>query len=192
MSAFDAQRGGCKAGATTGAGGGRHPDRPSPAPALQASFDRILRTRMQGLPMVNPALVVEAVGFRPWADHWLGVLVTPWFMSLWLMPRCVDRWQASGARETRHWVFPAGVFGFIAGHEPGLGEYQACSLFSPMFDFASAGAARAVALAALQALFERPGEVGAVGGHATAHALPLPRPLGQGAFLPGAATQGRP
>ena len=31
---------------------------------------------------VNPALAVEAVGFRPWEDHWLGVMVTPWFMNL--------------------------------------------------------------------------------------------------------------
>ena len=37
--------------------------------------------------MVNPALAVEAVGFRPWGEHWLGILITPWFMNLVLMPR---------------------------------------------------------------------------------------------------------
>ena len=44
--------------------------------------------------MLNPALSVEAVGFRPWDEHWLGVLVTPWFMNLWLMPRVASRMAA--------------------------------------------------------------------------------------------------
>ena len=50
---------------------------------------------MQGLAIVNPALEVEAVGFAPWQDHWLGVMVTPWFMSEWLA------WIERGARAAR-------------------------------------------------------------------------------------------
>jgi [NiFe] hydrogenase assembly HybE family chaperone len=51
-------------------------------------------------------------------------------------------------------VFPAGVFEFIGSRDAQLGEYQACSLFSPMFDFADQQTACDTALAALQALFE--------------------------------------
>ena len=118
-------------------------DRPSPAAALEAAFHRILCEQMQDMPMVNPALAVEAVGFRPWRDHWLGVLVTPWFMNLMLMPRVAAQWPAIAERETRHYVFPAGVFEFIGARDPALGDYQACSLFSPMFDFADQASARA-------------------------------------------------
>jgi hypothetical protein len=44
-----------------------------------------------------------------------------------------------------------------------IGDYQACSLFSPMFDFANAVGAHDTALASLDALFDaanrQPGEV---------------------------------
>jgi [NiFe] hydrogenase assembly HybE family chaperone len=109
---------------------------------------------MQDVPMVNPALSIEAVGFRPWSDHWLGILITPWFMNLVLMPRVAARWQPIAERESRHYVFPAGVFEFIGGRDPALGDYQACSLFSPMFEFADHPGAHDTALAALEALFD--------------------------------------
>jgi [NiFe] hydrogenase assembly HybE family chaperone len=129
-------------------------DRPSPASALEAAFRTILQHQMRDVPMVNPALAVEAVGFRPWNDHWLGILITPWFMNLVLMPRVADKWLPIADGESRHYIFPAGVFEFIGGRAPALGDYQACSLFSPMFEFANHGGARDTAVAALDALFD--------------------------------------
>lgn len=131
-----------------------HADRPSPAAALQQAFRSVLDKQMRDMPMLNPALCVEAVGFRPWSDHWLGILVTPWFMNLVLMPRVTAKWQAIGERESRHYVFPAGVFEFIGARDAALGDYQACSLFSPMFEFADQREARDTAVAALAALFD--------------------------------------
>jgi [NiFe] hydrogenase assembly HybE family chaperone len=129
-------------------------DRPSPADALERTFRQVLQLQMQDMPMVNPALSVEAVGFRSWNEHWLGILITPWVMNRVLMPRVRARWQPIGERESRHYVFPAGVFEFIGGHDPALGDYQACSLFSPMFEFADQAGARDTAAAALDALFD--------------------------------------
>jgi [NiFe] hydrogenase assembly HybE family chaperone len=140
-------------------------ERRSPAAALEQRFRVIWRQQMQDVPIVNGALTVEAVGFRPWREHWLGILITPWFMNLWLMPRVDAAWSSIGERESRHHVFPAGVFEFIGGRDPVLGDYQACSLFSPMFDFADAIAARSTALASLDALFDaatrEAGDIGA-------------------------------
>lgn len=136
------------------------PPLPSPAAALQARFEHIHMHQMAGVPMLNPALRVQAIGFRHWSDHWLGVLVTPWFMNLVLFPRQRERWQPVGERESRHYVFPAGVFEFIGNRDAELGDYQACSLFSPMFEFADHDAAHDTAVAALTALFDtahRPG-----------------------------------
>jgi [NiFe] hydrogenase assembly HybE family chaperone len=129
-------------------------DRVSPAQALESAFRSILHERMQDMPMVNLALAVEAVGFRHWGEHWLGILITPWFMNLMLMPRVAAKWQPIGERETRHYVFPAGVFEFIGGHDLVLGDYQACSLFSPVFGFTTQQEARDTAVAALAALFD--------------------------------------
>jgi [NiFe] hydrogenase assembly HybE family chaperone len=110
--------------------------------------------QMHGVPILNPALRVQAVGFNPWAGHWLGVLITPWFMNLMLMPRLRPQWQPVPERESRHWVFPAGVFEFIGAVDPEVGDYQACSLFSPMFEFANQAGAHDTAVAALNTLFE--------------------------------------
>jgi [NiFe] hydrogenase assembly HybE family chaperone len=61
------------------------------------------------------------------------------------------------------YALPAGVFEFISAREPLLGDYQSCSLFSPMFEFADPDGARATAVAALAALFDAQSRAGAEG-----------------------------
>ena len=126
----------------------------NPAARLEAAFRAIAAARMRGLPVVNAALEVEAVGFAPWDAHWLGVLVTPWCMNLVLLPREPARWASLPPGKKVAYRFPAGVYEFVSGHEAAVGEYQACSLFSPMFEFADHAAARLTAQAALEALFD--------------------------------------
>ena len=170
-------------------------DRPSPAAALQQAFRNVLDKQMRDMPMLNSALCVEAVGFRPWSDHWLGILVTPWFMNLVLMPRATTKWQAIRERESRHYVFPAGVFEFIGACDAVLGDYQSCSLFSPMFEFADQREARDTAVAALAALFDAasrespPARAPHAGEMAAASARPLPM-LSKREFLLGAPHRG--
>ena len=133
---------------------------PSPAAALERRFGEILAGPMHDVPMLNHALRVQAVGFRAWGPHWLGVLVTPWFMSLVLFPRERAACQPVGERETRQHVFPAGVFEFIGNRDAVLGDYQACSLFSPMFEFADHATAVDTAAASLAALFDAASRLG--------------------------------
>ena len=123
-----------------------------PAPLLEAAFRRIEGERMAGLGVLNPALRVEAVGFSRHEGHWLGIVITPWFMNLVLVPGEAASWQgvAPGKRLFRN--FPSGDFAFLGSIEPEVGEFQTCSLFSPMSQFADQDGARAVALAALEAL----------------------------------------
>ena len=127
---------------------------PSPAAALETTFHHIQQHQMHDIPMLNLALQVQALGFRPWNAHWLGILITPWFMNLMLLPRVPAAWQPIGERESRHYVFPAGVFEFIGARDASLGDYQAWSLFSPMFEFATQAGAHDTAVAALEALFD--------------------------------------
>lgn len=124
-----------------------------PAPRLEAVFTRIWQTRMAGLSFLNENLRVEAVGFRSWAGQWLGALVTPWSVNLVLMPG-EGSWTSLPQGGERIVALPAGRFRFVAGHDEELGEYHACSLFSPAQEFADHDTARAVAAAALDALFD--------------------------------------
>ena len=152
----------------------------SPAAALERAFSAIQSQRMGGMPFVNPSLKVEAVGFAPWNGHWLGVLVTPWFMNLVLLPHDAARWHSVRLGETTSHTFPAGVFEFIAGDEPGLGEFQACSLFSPMFEFADQASARHTARAALEALFDAGNRAEALPRDAAPKPEPAPAPAAAG------------
>jgi len=126
---------------------------PDPSPRLNAAFREIAK-RMDGLGFTNPALEVEAVAFEPWDAHWLGVMVTPWFMNLVLLPRDRGLWQTLPVRAKRKLRFPAGVYEFIGAEDPLIGEHQTCSLFSPMQDFEDHAAARMVARLAREALFD--------------------------------------
>ncbi|MFN9481079.1 MAG: [NiFe]-hydrogenase assembly chaperone HybE [Betaproteobacteria bacterium] len=125
-----------------------------PPARLERLFAHIHATRMHDVPIVNPLLRVECVGFRRWQGRWLGVLVTPWCMNLVLMADEPQAWQPARTGEVKSYVFPTGHFEFIGTVEAGFGDFQMCSLFSPMFEFREQDVARATALAALDALFD--------------------------------------
>jgi len=116
---------------------------------LVALFDTIGRTRMAGLPMLNRALRVEAIGFEVQAEgDALGILVTPWFMNLVRLPLArVDATDGVGLGSTLE--LGGRAIGFLGAHEAAIGAFDACSLFSPMFEFANPAAACGVAEAVL-------------------------------------------
>lgn len=126
----------------------------NPAPALEAAFRRVRATRMAGLPFLNERLAVEAVGFAPWKGHWLGVLVTPWFMNVVVAPRDAAQWRSLPPGEKRRYRFPAGEYDFVSAREDRVGEFVVCSLFSPVDQFEDQAAARFVAAHALAALLD--------------------------------------
>lgn len=128
----------------------------SPADAVEEAFFRIQREQMADVPILNPALSVEAVDFQRWQGHWLGIVVTPWCMSLLLVPGSGENWVSTGDNKRRFVKFPAGDFAFLGSAEAELGEYQSCPLFSPMGQFASQSEATMTARASLIALLTDP------------------------------------
>lgn len=125
----------------------------SPAARLQAVFENIAATRMVGLPILNPALRVEAVGFREWEGRWIGVLVTPWMINLVLMPGADAPLQPLLLDQKKPWRFPSGPYQFMGLNEPELGTCHICPLISPVAEFATHEEALAVARELAGALF---------------------------------------
>ena len=134
----------------------------NPRARVEAAFSHIARTRMADVPVCNPALHVETVGFQRWQDEWLGILVTPWALNLMLLPGGGGVFRALWPGDSQWWQFPSGAYEFLGNREPGLGPYQVCSLFSPVFEFATQDAARDTAHAALAALFAATAPAGTV------------------------------
>jgi [NiFe] hydrogenase assembly HybE family chaperone len=122
--------------------------------ALTAHFEHVRAGRMSGIPLLNPALRVEAVGFA-WngQDDSVaeGILITPWFMSLWRLPaQYLPHGGPVGSSVARD--FGGESFDFMTAFDPAIGYYESCALFSPMNEFASQEQARETALAALAQL----------------------------------------
>lgn len=108
---------------------------------FETTFHRIQTERMDGVPILNRALVVEALGFERFMDARLGVLITPWFMNLVRVSPAGT--ALPGETQARH--LPCGVLPFTGAREDDLGAFESCSLFSPMFEFSAQEEARVVA-----------------------------------------------
>lgn len=128
----------------------------NPGPLLERAFGRIERERMRDVPILNSALRVEAVGFRPFQGHWIGVLVTPWFLNALVLPGSGAAWPARRVGDAHAWALPIGNCEFIAGYEEEIGEYHLCSLMSPVLQLEDQEAARIAARAALDTLLAPP------------------------------------
>ena len=151
-----------------------------PGEFLTAHYRRVWETRMADLPFVNPALDVAAVGFRQHEGDWVGVMVTPWFLNLFLVSGGGRLWGDIPAGERRYLNLPCGTLQFIADDDPDIGPYQYCPLIAPVTGLAGMDAALAAARDALAALFTPP---------APPPARDAPAPaVGTGTAPPGPAT----
>lgn len=128
----------------------------NPAEAVEEAFFRIQRERMADVPILNPVLAVEAIDFQRWKGHWLGVVITPWCMSLLLVPGSESDWISAGDNQRRFINFSIGDFAFLGSEEPELGEYQSCPLFSPMERFSTQSEAVMTARASMLGLLAPP------------------------------------
>jgi len=99
--------------------------------------------------MLNRNLRVQATGFMAGDASCgdsvilIGVLIAPWFMNLVRLPVVAQApgqaHPATGNKVLRR--IGSESFEFIGAQEESVGAFEACSLFSPMFEFADQDAA---------------------------------------------------
>lgn len=162
-----------------------------PAARVEAHFRAVWQDSMRDLPFVNPALSVEAVGFCRWEDDWLGVVITPWFINLFLLPGGGRRWQDVPTGEQRKLALPVGELDFIADN-PGPGSvlpaYQYCPLLAPVQQVGDQAEARQIAADMLATVLTPPAPAATEAPEAATRAEPpdVPSPSRRG-FLRTAA-----
>lgn len=119
---------------------------------LVALHERIAVTRMAGLPILHPALSVQAVAFAERDGGLSGILVTPWFMNLvWRAMKAHDLPLPVGRSHERQWGQTA--LQALGAWDVELGAYEVCALFSPMFEFRDQEAAVTMAQAVARQLW---------------------------------------
>jgi [NiFe] hydrogenase assembly HybE family chaperone len=130
----------------------------NPGARLQSMYSRIWETSMHDMPWVNRALSVEVVGFRQWKGDWVGAVITPWFLNLFVLPGGGALWSDRPSGERCNIALPAGELEFIADDDASaeVPAYQYCALITQVSQFATQEVARATAEAALLALFTEP------------------------------------
>ena len=125
--------------------------------SLVEHFRRIHAERMSGLPILNPRLDVRAVGFREFDGHAVGVLITPWFMNLVLLPGDTA-WSELAQGGVATVAFPDSEVEFNVSHDDELGTHLSAALFSSVADFPDLDTAVAIAEEVLHQLFQPPEE----------------------------------
>ena len=126
---------------------------------LRDHYQYVYTHKMNDIPIVNNKLEVEVVGFVDWGHDKsksaaeVGVLITPWFMNIVLLPKESMK-QEVRVGKTANILFPDGEYSFLTQLDEEFGVYLTCSLFSPMFEFKTQEQARGTAEAVIQQLMQ--------------------------------------
>ena len=125
---------------------------PPAVAALEARYGTILRERMQGLPIVNPRLRVEATAFREFEGGSLGILVTPWFMNLVYLRADAD-WSDEPQGASHRLQLPARQIEFTVNRDDETGTFLSAVLFRTVRDFGDQQLALDIAAQVMHDLF---------------------------------------
>jgi [NiFe] hydrogenase assembly HybE family chaperone len=121
---------------------------------LEAVYRDTVQVRMQELPVYNPALRVEARGFKVRDGHCSGVLITPWCMNLLLLPVGGDSWAGLTPGAQVEVAFPSGTYRLTLSLPAGTAPHLSLTLFTTVLDFADQETAQQVADEVLKRLYQ--------------------------------------
>jgi [NiFe] hydrogenase assembly HybE family chaperone len=99
----------------------------------------------QDMAEINPALAVEVIGFTRYEGDWLGVVITPWFLRLYLAPGGGNLWGDIPAGQRRYLALAGETLVFTAECDAELGAFQYTTLIEPLDLIADMAAARLMA-----------------------------------------------
>jgi [NiFe] hydrogenase assembly HybE family chaperone len=112
---------------------------------------------MRDLPIYNDKVAIEALGFQRFGDDaLLGVVLTPWFMNLIMLPIAPEPMRMAEIGRAVEVEIPVGKRTFVIGGNDVIGLYRAHSLHSPVLTFTLPGQAQAEARRQLALLMTAP------------------------------------
>ncbi|WP_413724269.1 [NiFe]-hydrogenase assembly chaperone HybE [Sodalis sp. RH16] len=102
----------------------------NPQPLLERLFSRIAAGEMRTLPFYRPQIPVRACGFQRYEQQWIGALLTPWMLSLLVLPGPGQLWPRRPEGSRLALALPCGNITFTLGEidvQP-LGDIDGSSL----------------------------------------------------------------
>ena len=114
---------------------------------------------MRELRLYNAEVAIEAIDFRAFGeDALIGVVLTPWFMNLVLLPVAPEPMRMAEIGRPVEVALPVGKRTFVIGGNDVVGLYRAHSLHSPVLTFTLPGQAQAEARRQLALLMTPPAQ----------------------------------
>lgn len=104
----------------------------NPAALLEQVFGQVAADEMRGLPFYRDHIPLRACGFQLFEQQWIGALLTPWMLSLVVLPGPQQSWQCRAVGERLMLALPCGTIGFTVSEIAGCGQYLSRSLMSPL------------------------------------------------------------
>lgn len=109
----------------------------NPASMLMAQYERIAREQMCELPFYHADMPILAE-CDLYEEQWLGVVLTPWMLSVVVLPGPGQCWPVRPLASRIALQLPCGNLTFMVGELPmvdeptGRGQLLSCSLMSPL------------------------------------------------------------
>jgi len=112
--------------------------------------------QIRDAPPGNVLLSCAAVDFARCRGDWIGVVVTPWFINVFLLPGGGDLWGDIPAGQRRYVDLPSGTVAFTAAEDPFIGPYQYSPLVEPVSAVPDMAAALNIAHEVMRGIFPQP------------------------------------
>ena len=104
----------------------------SPHHEVQAAFEAVAASEMHDLPFLHPQMPVYIPAFTLFENQWLGCALTPWMLSLLILPGPQQCWPRRVPGERIGLQLPCGATTFTVGEVGEIRQYLSCSLMSPL------------------------------------------------------------
>lgn len=109
----------------------------NPQTFLETHFKSVHKDEMDDLKLCNKNVHVEGIGFHLHDNHWIGIMITPWFLNLMIIPQSGQPWPelTEGRGKDIVLEFPCGNLKFAPRIDPVIGSHLCCLLASPLNDY---------------------------------------------------------
>ena len=127
----------------------------NPTKLLIEQYQHIAQQEMANLPFYRAEMPIK-VEMQEYEGQWLGTVLTPWMLSVVILPGPDQVWPRRALGERIALSLPRGDMTFMVGELPQTGQLLSCSLMSPIESHISATEGEALASDTLKMLLSLP------------------------------------
>lgn len=103
----------------------------NPAPLFQSAMEQVAK-EMQDLPFYRPHIQCYCPKFVLFENQWIGTVLTPWMMSIVILPGAAQQWVAREIGDKIAVQLPYKTLTFTVSGLATIPQYLSCSLHSPL------------------------------------------------------------